>query len=147
MSQKFEGLTVKGRLTARNHDTGEFLWAVNNLVVDTGLALLADRLGGIGVLPVTRIALGTDATAPTVGQTALGAEAFRKLFSTTSSPGPLFSATTTILSSEALFIWREVGFFNAASGGVMFSRLNTNYDHPAQGINVDLTYEVTFARA
>lgn len=145
--RKKEGIKITGKLTLRNHDTGEIVYEKKNTIVDDGLNLLADIIGNGAVNPLGYLALGDGLAAVLTTDTALGNELFRKAFTSSSSPLNVFSATTTVLPSEALFVWKEAGIFNAAVAGTMFSRLTINYDHPAAGVTIDATYEVTFTRA
>ena len=141
-----EGIKLTGKITIRNRMTGEVLYTKENIITDNGLALIADRLEGNGVNYLTHFAIGDDTTPVSAGDTALGNELFRKAFDSTSSTGNVFSASCLVDVTEALFVWKEVGFLNASSGGVLFSHLNIDYDHPSQAVNVIMTYEVTATR-
>jgi hypothetical protein len=140
-------LLLKGKLTIKNALTGAVLYEKYNIITDNGLALVADRLEGNGVPALSHFAIGTSTTPVAITDTTLGAEAFRKAFDSTSSPASVFQAACLVDTTEALFVWKEFGILNAASGGVLFSHLSIDYDHPTQAVNVILTYEVTIARA
>jgi len=43
--------------------------------------------------------------------------------------------------SEAIFTWREIGLFNAATGGTMSNRVNVNYTHVAGDV-VTITWNI-----
>jgi hypothetical protein len=102
----------------RPHDTG------HNLVTDSGLDVLRDRLRGVNVVgPISHFALGTGSAAPVAGDTALQNEVFRDVF------------TQVTFSTAAMVIryylgpndangntLREVGLFNAASGPSLVAR-------------------------
>lgn len=142
-----DGIKVRGRFTIRNHETGELLYEKDNLIVDSGLNFLADHVGNNAIPALGWLAIGTGVNAVLATDVALGAEVFRKAFTTESTPTNTYRAVTTILPSEALVVWKELGTFNASSGGVMFNRIAVDYDHPAAGVTIDVIYEVSFARA
>lgn len=142
----YNKISIKGKLTIRNRETGEILYEKENLITDDGLSLLADRLESNGANFLTHFAIGDDVTIVAVTDTALGNELFRKAFLSTSSVSNVFSAQCEVDISEAQFIWKEFGTLNAASGGVLFNHLNIDYDHPTQAVNVLIQYDVTITR-
>ncbi len=102
---------------------GRCIKELNNLVVDSGLNLIAERLKDNATAVPSHIAIGTDATVPTGSQTALGAEIAREALS-----GVAIVAANTItfaanfaagVGTGALI---EAGLFNAGSGPDMIAR-------------------------
>jgi hypothetical protein len=96
-----------------------------NIVTNVGLALLAQRLGGASVNPISHIAIGTSSSTPMAGDTALGAEVYRQSASisyiTTSVSNDTVKAEASF-SITGTYTLREVGTFNASSGGTMYNR-------------------------
>jgi hypothetical protein len=139
-------IKVVGTYSVLNAKTREVLLRVQNIVTDAGLELLADRMSGNAVNAPSHLAIGTSSAPAVASDTVLGAEQTRIAFSTTSSSANTYSAEATIPSASALFVWKELGVMNAATGGVLFSRVNVDYDHPTFGIDVTVVYEATFTR-
>ena len=97
---------------------------VRNLVVDSGLNLIRDRLAGTSSLYVTHLAVGTSATAASAAQTAMVAEMFRNsLTQTISSTSKQIQFKYYLSASEANGnTLREIGLFTASSSGTMVAR-------------------------
>lgn len=120
----------------------------HNLITAVGLNFLRDRfLGGTGVAKLTHLAVGTGSGTPASGDTALGAEVFRDVFTqiTTSTAamvvryylGPNDANGNTL---------REAGLFNAASGGTLFARrLFSSAIVKTIDIAVTIEWTITFA--
>lgn len=103
-----------------------------NLVVDTGKALILDRLFGLGAPPgpVNSVGVGTEAIASVVGQTRLnpstGGTVLIKAADTGTSRSVLaVSIAATFGTGEANFTWNEGGLFNGTVNGtsLMFNRV------------------------
>lgn len=99
---------------------------VKNLVVNTGLAFMAQRLIGTPTL-MSHMAIGTDNTAAAAGQTGLVAEAGRVAISSANN------VTVTVSNDSAQFVATfpagtgtgaivEAGLFNAGAAGTMLCR-------------------------
>jgi len=113
-------------------------------VVNNKLDTIRTTLFSSLTTTITNIATGTSATAPTVGDTALGGETIREV---------LFD-TTPIVSSRIGFIMfqdvadnngnniQEAGTFDAASGGNMYSRSLTNLI--AKSATIEVTIQINF---
>lgn len=117
---------------------------VPNLVVSTGLELIAARLAGIEVNNTlisrpTHLAIGSSKTAATIKNTALlGTEYFRKSLDTPT----VFSDSKNVINfavqfgvnepTEAVVI-QEAGLFNSNTDGIMLAR--TVFDSINKGIS------------
>ena len=98
-------------------------FTVGNLVVNGGLQEALDKLFGLGGgADFGYLAVGSDNTAPTGGDTTLGNEIARSDFDECSRSGQVVTASAWFGASEANGTWRESGIFNAASAGLMLSR-------------------------
>jgi hypothetical protein len=115
---------------------------INNLIVTSGKNLFAARLSGSGNSP-SHIGVGTSAIAPTLSNTALGTQLAR------------VSATPTLNSNTVQYIATfgpgvgtgtiaEAGLFNAASAGVMISRVAFTAFTKAAGDTLSITWNVSF---
>jgi hypothetical protein len=96
---------------------------VDNLVVNAGLQETLDKLFNLDPdAAFTYCAVGSDNTAPTAGDTALGNELARSDFDECSRSGQVVTADTWFGASEGNGTWRESGLFNAPSAGEMLCR-------------------------
>ncbi len=119
-------ITVKD-LDGNILDVQEF----KNLITTVGLGMLVDLLDGdIGDGEIKYTAVGSDNTAPALGDTILGTETFRK--ATTSTTQPSVSSLrhiTYIAPDEAIGAIEEIGWFAGAGAGagadsgIMISRV------------------------
>lgn len=116
---QLEQIKVTG--TVKVWRQGELVYEGKNLVVNAGLALIADRLSGTGTAP-TKMALGDGTDAPDAADTTLVNELHRvSLSSVVSNNGITYSATFTgqNVGSENP---AEFGIFNDNSAGTMLCR-------------------------
>lgn len=115
-----DALNVKGWLTIKDED-GNVLVDKQNLVVNGGLAFLANALVAASSSPFTHIAVGSGTTAASAGQTALVTELGRVAFTYTVA-GSSVTLTASFNAGVATGTWNEAGIFNAASAGTMYAR-------------------------
>ena len=74
--------------------------------------------------PLSHYALGTDATAPASGQTALVAESYRAVLTRTKASNAQLELTLFLGRTQGNGVtYKEGGAFNAPSGGTMFARV------------------------
>lgn len=95
-----------GKLKSRDH--------YKNLIVTTGKNSIAKALAGIVTNKagqITYFAVGTDNTAPVIGDTTLGTEIFRKQISIRSSNGKVASFQTFFNQNEGNGTLKEAGLF------------------------------------
>lgn len=155
-----QSLTVKGlyTLTFKNVETGETrTHKIENLVVDTGLAHIADLLGPQGSVKqgLNYIAIGDDATAVASGQTQLVNETFRKAVQSLNAVANAFYVSTFLGQTEGNGTINEVGIFAEANAttnnGILFSRVSTeNTDLPLTKLNTEtltIDYQFTITNA
>lgn len=128
------------------HDaaTGELLHseAYTNVVTDYTRAQLMQSFKGIVAdVGVTHVAVGSDGTAATSADTALGNEVIRQLptsvvdYSTTEIGWKLFLSAS--VGNGTTF--REIGLFNAASGGDMMAR-SVSFTPIAKNSSITITF-------
>jgi predicted RNA-binding Zn-ribbon protein involved in translation (DUF1610 family) len=125
--KEVDEIRLRGKVTARVYDakTMKLLQTVTvkNLVVTVGLQEALDKLFGLDPDAVfSYCAVGSDNTAVTAGDTALGSELARSDFDECSRTGQVVTVDTWFGSSEGNGTWRESGLFNAASNGTMLAR-------------------------
>lgn len=97
-----------------------------NVVVENGLEFLASFMNSAATAASTflmrYIAVGTDATAEAVSNTALGTEVGRHTGTVTYTSGAIFECVATFAAGSATGAIAEYGLFSANTGGTMFSR-------------------------
>ena len=95
---------------------------VKNLVVTAGKELVANRLKNNTEAAIGYVAVGTDGTAASVGQTALVAEVARAAVTSATVTTNSIAYVATFPAGTGTGTLLEAGLFNAASTGTMFSR-------------------------
>lgn len=135
-------MMIKGRVTAtiRDAKTGEILEVISgkNLVTDAGEELFMKWMNGEAGDIITYCAVGTDNTAPTEGDTTLGAEIDRLEITDQVRVGATITYSTFFAVGDANGVWEEEGLLTAAVGGTLVT--HTLFDAT---INKDVTKTVT----
>jgi len=144
---RFEVKNPDGSLA---HDTG----FIDNLTMNGALAVFSGLVGNTGSQTAfTYLALGTSSTAVSASQTTLVAEIIDSGLSrvsatvsrtTTTQTNDTLQLTTTWTASGSKTI-NEVGYFNAASSGVMGGRALTGTITVASGQLLTGTYKIIFS--
>ena len=116
---------------------------VENLTTTVGRSVLMQRLAGTTTYTgtVNYCALGTSATSPTVGDTQLGTETYRKALSSGTFAANIAYLETFFTASEVSGSFNEYGFFIDANGsantGQMFNRfISAQTKSTVQTLNV-----------
>lgn len=127
-----ERIKVKGLLEIFNVRTGELLYRKQNLVVNTGLNLMIDRMKVNTKNPLSYCAVGTGANLVTATDSSLQTEIARKLIDNIDTVNNVLIATTQFEDYEAVANWKEVAMLNDSVGGVMFNRINIDFNKTTQ---------------
>ena len=122
--QTLEKIAPKGEvtLTLTKADGSVESQTVRNLVVQTGINYLASAILASQTPAFGYMAVGSSGTNPTLGDTALGAEITRIVFSNTTNTNGVVAITTIYGPGVGTGTISEAGIFNAASAGVMLAR-------------------------
>ena len=114
----------------------------HNLIVDAGLARIADLIGKLSTTGFEYIAIGEGAVAPANGDTALGSESVRES-ATISQPTSVQTRYVKVFTfgSGVSYNITEAGLFDAASVGTMLNRLT--FASKAVDSNTDLSVTIT----
>jgi len=123
----------------------------SNLVVTTGLTLLADNLTNSAPDNdpfLNYCALGTGTTAPALGDTTLETEVYRNTTASATNASGIAYVTMFVAAADDNDTYKEFGTFADASGaadsGVLFSRSAINITKSAvQSLTID--YQLTIA--
>lgn len=120
-----------------------------NLVVNTGMAFMAQRLIGVPTL-MSHMSIGTGATAAAAGQTALIAEAGRVALTsstnvtvTVTNDGAQFVATFPAGTGTGAIV--EAGLFNAGAAGTMLCRTVFSVINKGSLDSMTITWTVKFS--
>lgn len=123
---------------------------VSNLVVNDGLDWIADY-AFLGCSPTSQpdamcyIAIGTDSTAVTATDTALGAELVREQFETVTSGGVgVITYDVTYAAGVGTGAIAEAGTFNDASAGEMFNRVAFSAVNKTASDTLKVSCTITF---
>jgi len=118
----------------------------HNLVVDSGLNMIRDRLAGVAVDPITHGAVGTDASATIESDTALRDEVFRDQLGQRSTASAKSLVCKFVIGAQQAngSVLREAALFNASSGGSMFARVVTEEVVKTDAVLVVYTWTLSF---
>lgn len=139
------------KFTLKDAITGEILSeeTICNTVVNNGLERVAKLINGVSSTYYRAIAVGTDNTAVTNGDTALGTEVARELATLTyeSDYKAKFAKTFSFSSGESYNIW-EAGIFDSdtQTGSIMLARTVLGAAK-AVNVNIQLIVEATITVA
>ena len=156
--EKQEGLKLYGKwtLTAKHIKTGEVIVKEGkNLIVTVGKAQVGDMLIDVAGYDtgLTYCALGSDNTAPIVGQTTLvnegGGVAMRLPITHKSRLANVITLSTFFTAALSTLAIEEAGIFghSTADGvrnsGIMFSRWLVSFDNSGALYDITVTYVLT----
>ena len=118
---------------------------INNLVVAVGKQVIAARLIGNTIAIPSHMAVGTDNTAATTSQTALGGELGRVVFDSTTRTTNVLTYVATFPAGTATGALTEAAILNASSTGNMLCRTTFSTVNKAIGDTIVITWNVTVA--
>jgi hypothetical protein len=115
----------------------------DNLIVTTGKSLALDRTFGLSAsTALVGMAVGTNATAAAVGDTAITGPVYKAFDATPTRTGLAVTAITTYATSEANIAIREVGLLTG-SGLVLFNRIVTSAITKDVALSLKITVTIT----
>ena len=144
-----EPLKIIGKVRARLLDeTGRCKLEVilRNLITTLGKEAIAQNFFNDGTPPTlpTHIAVGSSATAPAVGDTALGGELTRLAFTSSSRSGAIVTYSVTFGAGVGTGTIEELGLLNAAAAGTLYARfLSGTFDKGAND-TLAITWDLQF---
>ncbi len=153
--QESNGIQMRGclevaLLDARNNGVLRYR-QVRNTVVTRGRqwALVAIQSGNAATAQtIQQVAVGTDTTAPTTADTALGSESDRIAIGTWDNAGttanpPYWRATAQFATNEANTTLGEVGLFNSSSAGTMLAHATFSTVDKTTSNTLGVTYTIS----
>lgn len=147
--QAKELISVKGRLKihvfdAETLETKDY-FEVDNLVVDSGLDYIASRMKDATATAMSHMAVGSDNTAASAGQTALGSELGRVALTSTTVTANVVEYIATFGAGTATGAIVEAGIFNDGVAGTMLCRTVFSVVNKGAADAMTITWEVTVA--
>ena len=115
---------------------------VKNLVVDTGLAYIADRMKNT-TTAMSHMAIGTGSTAAAASNTALGSQSARTTLTSTTVSGADITYVDTFPAGTGTGAITEAGLFNASSSGTMLCRTVFSVVNKGASDSMTITWTVT----
>lgn len=113
-----------------------------NLITTAGKQLMAQLLRGETVAVPSHVAVGTDVTAPVIGNTVLGGELARVAVTSVSRLVNKVTYSGSFLPGAGTGTIEEIGLFNAAAAGVMLSRFLTGTFTKGANDTLDFTWQI-----
>ena len=119
--------------------------AIPNLIVTVGKNHIAARIQGTTQGVMSYMAVGTNATAPTIGDTGLGTEIARVALATYTNTNNTVQATATFGAGVGTGTLREAGLLNASSGGTMLAHTTFPAITKASNDTLSINWTITIA--
>jgi hypothetical protein len=142
---KFNCLTGELRIQLHDQDNNLILdRVIPNLVVTAGKNVLADRMKGTPTkAAMTTMAVGTNGTIPTAGDTTLNTELARVSLTSTTVTGNQIAYVGTFGAGTGTGTLLEAGVFNNNPGGDMLCRTVFTSIVKGAGDTMTITWNVT----
>lgn len=118
---------------------------VKNLVVDTGLAYIADRMADAAESAMSHMAVGTGSTAAAAGDTTLGTESGRVALTSTTQTNEDVVYVATFSAGTGTGALTEAGILNAASAGTLLCRTVFSTVNKGASDSLQVTWTVSMA--
>ncbi len=116
-----------------------------NLVVDVGLAWIAERVAAATANPMSHMAVGSGTTPPAAGNTALENELGRAPLDSTAHNGNQMTLVTTFQAGVGTGALTEAGVFDASTAGTMLARTTFPVINKGADDILIVTWVITFA--
>jgi hypothetical protein len=125
-------------------------FTVNNLVVDDGLDFIAGRMkntGGGHTIPteMSHMAIGTDNTATTSGDNALGVEVGRTALTSSTVTDNSIAYVATFPAGTGTAALTEAGILNASTNGTLLCRTVFNVINKGAADTMTITWTITIS--
>jgi hypothetical protein len=143
-----EDIKVSGRLQIRVFDENGTLKDerdLNNLVVTAGKGFIASRMVGTASPVMSHMAIGSNSTAPVVGDTALGGELGRASLTSGTATGAVATYIATFNAGIGSGAVTEAGILNSGTGGTMLCRTVFPVVNKGASDTMTVTWTVTIS--
>lgn len=120
----------------------------HNLVVNTGLAHIADQLSASpGQAAMSHMEVGSGTTNPAAGDTTLETPIDRNALTSKTDSGAVVTYVGTWSAGDGTGAITEYGIFNAGSSGTMLARYEDSVINKGASDTLVVTWTLTFAAA
>lgn len=117
---------------------------VRNLIVDSGLNFICDRMEGTSEAAMSHMAVGTGSTAPAAGNTALESQlGAREALDSTTVAANAITYVATFEAGESTGAITEAGILNAATAGTLLCRTTFAVVNKAADDTLSITWTIT----
>lgn len=143
-----ETTTMSGRLNVvikKADGSIKQQFETENLVVDTGLAYIADRMADAAEGAMSHMAIGSGSTGELAADTTLGTELDRVSLSSTTQTNNQVVYVASFGAGVGTGAVTEAGLFNAASGGTMLCRTVFDVVNKAADDSMTITWTITLS--
>lgn len=115
-----------------------------NLVVNTGLNFICDRMEGVSEAVMSHMAVGSGTTAPAAGDTDLQSIlGVREALDSTTVSSNTITYVASFEAGEGTGAVTEAGLFNASTGGTMLCRTTFDVVNKAADDTLQITWVIT----
>lgn len=117
---------IKGVVRVQHYNKDNVIledFTVENLVVNSGITFIIDRMVSNGSSFMSHMAVGTSSASTLPTDVALGNEIGREVFTSTSVSGNTLTFVAGFGAGVGTGVLTEAGIFNAASLGTMLNRV------------------------
>jgi hypothetical protein len=115
----------------------------DNLIVTTGLALLASRCVGNTDAAPSHMAIGSSLTAPALGDTTLGTELGRVALTSATSVANVVTYVADFPAGTGTGVVAEAGTLNAAVAGALLNRVTFGTVTKSGSDSMQITWIIT----
>ena len=144
-----DALKLKGRVALELKDAQgntKEVREIDNLVVNTGLGYIADRMEGTSEAVMSHMGLGSGSTAAAAGdtdlETLLGS---REALDSTTVTANQIVYVASFEAGDATGAVREAGIFNASTAGTMLCRTTFDVVNKAADDTLAVTWTITIS--
>jgi hypothetical protein len=136
-----DNLKLKGRLKIALN--GETVKEVDNIVVTDGKEYVASRMKDATATAMSHMAIGTDSTAASASDAALGSEAGRVSLTSTTVTSNEVEYVATFGAGTGTGAITEAGILNASSSGTLLCRTVFSVVNKGSSDSMTITWTVT----
>jgi len=136
-----DNLKLKGRLKVAIN--GETVKEIDNVVVSDGKGYVASRMKDATATAMSHMAIGTDSTAASASDAALGSEAGRVSLTSTTVTSNEVEYVATFGAGTGTGAITEAGILNASSSGTLLCRTVFSVVNKGSSDSMTITWTVT----
>ena len=127
------------------NSTGNLIkdFTVNNLVVNSGISFIINRMYSSVENPMSHMAIGGTFSTPQASETTLGSEVTRVALTSTTIVGNSLVFVAEFGAGVGTGLIQEAGIFNAATSGTMLNRVSFGSVNKSSSDTIIITWTLT----